>query len=91
MYIKDGIVYAGDTRHVLGVVSVRPMEGYSLMVRFTDGSQRTVDLVSLLDSPAFSPLKDKDVFNQVYVEYGVPTWCDGKIDLAPEWMFEHGL
>ena len=90
MYVKDGIAYAGEPIPILGVVSVRPLEGYKLRVRFTDGLRCTVDLSPILDSPAFMPLKDKTVFEQVYVEDGIPMWNDGDIDIAPEWLRENG-
>jgi len=25
----------------------------------------------------------------VYLDYGVPVWADGDIDLAPEYLYEH--
>jgi len=90
MYIKDGVAFAGDIRPILRVSCVRPLEGHKLKVAFSDGTQRVVDMAPLLNSFAFAPLKDAAVFNEVYVEYGVPMWCDGEIDIAPEWLQENG-
>jgi hypothetical protein len=36
-------------------------------------------------------LKDKDLFNSVYVDYGVTVWNEGTIDIAPEFLYEHGV
>ena len=91
MYFQNGIVYGGETRPILKAVLVRPMENYCLLVRFTTGESKTFDFTPLLEKPVFSRLKDTGVFNAVYLEYGVPTWCDGMIDIAPEWLYEDGI
>ena len=90
MYIKDGIAYAGDPRPILGVLSARPLEGHTLKVQFTDGTQAVVDMSPLLSGAAFAALRDKTVFDQVAVEHGIPMWREGEIDIAPEWLCEHG-
>lgn len=45
----------------------------------------------LLSSPAFAPLTDKAIFGAVYIDYGVPVWKDGDIDIAPEYLYENGV
>jgi hypothetical protein len=90
MYIVNGIAYAGNPEPLLHVENVRPLDGYNLKVRFTDGVQTVVDLSPLLTGQVFTPLKDKTVFDQVYIDNGAPAWCDGEIDIAPEWLYDHG-
>ena len=90
MYIKNGIAYAGEPMPMLKISGIRPLEDYKLWVRFNNGEIKVFDFKSELDSPAFSPLKDKAVFNSVYIDYGVPVWNDGAIDIAPEYLYEHG-
>ena len=90
MYIKDGIAYAGDAKPILSVLSARPLKGHNLKVKLSNGSQYVVNMAPLLDRPAYIPLRDMAVFSKVYVEYGVPMWCDGEIDIAPEWLLENG-
>lgn len=34
---------------------------------------------------------NKNVFNSVYIDYGVPVWNDGDIDIAPEYLYKHGI
>ncbi len=91
MYIQDGIAYAGERPKPLKVSGVRPMEDYTLWVRFSTGEAKTFDFTPLLDKPAFSPLKDKALFRSVYIDYGVPAWDDGEIDIAPEYLYENGV
>ena len=90
MYIKDNIAYADETRPVLCVLSVQPLEGHALQVRFNDGTQSIVDMSPLLPGPVFSALRDTAVFSQVYVEHGIPMWLDGEIDISPEWLRANG-
>ena len=90
MYIKDDIAYADDPTPILYVSSAHPLKGYKLQVTFSDGMRHAVDMTPLLDNPAFAPLRDKAAFDDVYVEYGVPMWCDGEIDIAPEWLRKNG-
>jgi hypothetical protein len=91
MYIKDGIAYAGDPAPLLKVSGIRPLENYKLWIRFNNGETKIFDFTRELDSPAFAPLKDKDLFNSVYIDYGVAVWNEGDIDIAPEYLYEHGV
>jgi CubicO group peptidase (beta-lactamase class C family) len=71
------------------VVSVKALPGFRLQVRFGDGSERTVDLSTLIHSPGagvFASLADSALFAQVFVEHGAVTW-PGEIDLAPDAMY----
>lgn len=91
MYIKNGIAYAGEPQQPIKVSGVRPLDGYKLWVRFTNGEAKVIDFSDLLETPAFSPLKDQRVFNGVYIDYGVTVWDDGNIDIAPEYLYENGI
>ncbi len=72
------------------VSGVRPLDGHRLWIRFNTGETKIFDFNPLLDEPAFAPLKDRDVFNEVYIDYGVTVWNDGNIDIAPEYLYENG-
>ena len=37
---------------------------------------------------AFEPLKDEEVLKNMSVFHGVITWMDGKIDIAPETVYQ---
>lgn len=91
MYIKDGIAYAGEKAPAIKVSGIRPMENYVLWIRFSTGEARVFDLKPLLDSPAFAPLKDKAVFQGVYIDYGVAVWMDGDVDIAPEYLYQNSI
>lgn len=91
MYIVDGIAYAGEKTPSIKVKSVRPLDGYKLWLRFSTNEEKVFDLTPLLEMPVFAPLKDKALFNNVYVDLGVPVWMNGEIDLAPEKLYAEGI
>ena len=92
MYINDRIVYADDygKTKLINVTSARPLDNYVLLLRFNTGENKTFDFSPKLKTDAFSRLRDKSIFNSVYVEHGVPKWLDGEIDIAPEYLYEYG-
>lgn len=90
MYIIDGIAYTGEQKPPLKVCGIRPQEGHKLWVRFTTGEAKVFDFSPLLDKPAFRDLRDEQLFYQVYIDFGVPVWKDGDIDISPEYLYENG-
>jgi hypothetical protein len=89
MYVKDGIAYAENPAPEIRLVSIRALPDYRLWLRFSDGQPRLFDFTPMLDKPCYEPLKDAVAFSQVYLDYGVPVWADGEIDLAPEHLYEY--
>ncbi len=91
MYIIDGIVYAGEKQPAIKISGVRPLPDYKLWLRFNTGEAKVFDFKPLLDFPAFAPLKDVELFNGVYIDYGVTVWQNGDIDIAPERLYNDGV
>lgn len=91
MYIRNGIAYAGEEKAPLKVCGIRAMEDYRLWVRFNTGEAKVFDFSTQLAAPAFAPLRDKAIFDSVYIDYGIPVWDDGNIDIAPEYLYAHGV
>ena len=74
------------------VVSVEPLPGMCLRVKFIDGTSGEVRLQRFLESPqvngtVFEPLRDPNVFRQVDVQLGAVVWPSGA-DLAPDSMYD---
>ncbi|MCD8215267.1 MAG: DUF2442 domain-containing protein [Clostridiales bacterium] len=88
MYILNGIVYAGEPTESLKVAGVKPLQNRMLLITFSTGETRLFD-TTILTGKCFEPLNDEDIFNSVYVDYGVVTWKDGEIDCSPEFMYEN--
>ena len=91
MYTINGIVYAGEAKPPIKVSGVRPLDDYKLWIRFSTGEVKIFDFSKELSSPAFTPLKDKELFRSVYIDYGVTVWNNGEIDIAPEYLYDHGV
>lgn len=91
MYIVDGIAYAGEQTPQIKVSGIRPLPDHKLWVRFQTGEAKIFDFKPLLESPAFRPLADESVFRGVYIDYGVPVWNDGDIDISPETLYLDGV
>lgn len=91
MFIIDGIAYA-DTNprgQETAVQAVKPLDDMMMIVTFKTGEKRLYDATQLLAYPAFQPLKNEAVFKGARVEYGIVTWDEGRIDIAPETMYEN--
>jgi hypothetical protein len=58
---------------------------YTVRIMFADGEVRDVDITPLLDTPAFSPLRDPALFEQVKIDEqtGTIVW-PGDVDLDPD-------
>lgn len=73
--------------------SVKAMEfaeDYIIHLTFEDGSRKAFDCSELLTEPVYWQLNDKRFFQQAAALYGTVRWND-EIDIAPEYLYEHGI
>lgn len=91
MCIIDEIAYAGEKTPPIKVSGIRPMDGHKLWIRFNTGEAKIFDFSPLLSFPAFAPLKDVALFSGVYIDYGVPVWSEGAIDISPAELYKNGV
>ncbi|HLT48662.1 MAG TPA: DUF2442 domain-containing protein [Rubricoccaceae bacterium] len=79
------------TISLLYLTVVQHVRDYVLEVTFNDGSVREMDLADELYGPVFEPLRDPELFAQVYLdeETRTVTWPNGA-DLSPEFLHEVG-
>jgi hypothetical protein len=79
------------------VSTVEPLEGYTVRLRFTDGTVKEIDLSAYLHGPIFEPIRNSvDVFRSVRVDPELETivWDNGAdidpdvlyLGLRPAWM-----
>jgi len=71
------------------VIEVKYVNGYTVWLRFEDGTEGEVDLASELHGQVFEPLQDPTYFARVRVnpDTGTIEWPNGA-DLAPEFLYE---
>jgi hypothetical protein len=73
------------------LTEAKPLGGYTVRVRFEDGTIAEVDLSYLLDyGGVFEPLRDLDFFRQLRAdpEAGTIVWPN-EADIAPETLYAH--
>lgn len=70
------------------MVAVIARPAHTVRIVFADGEVRDVDIAPLLNTPAFSPLRDPAVFEQVKVDEqtGTIAW-PGDVDLDPDVIY----
>ena len=76
---------------LLDVTHAQYKEGYQLILTFENGERKLVDLKNRLEGPIFEPLKDLNMFKQVFVDKNLGTiaWPNGA-DKAPETLYQIG-
>lgn len=74
---------------MLRVVDVDYIKGYELLVTFSDGNKKIVDLMPYLTGEVFGELLDRDKFIQYGLTHVTIEWANGA-DLAPEFLYEIG-
>lgn len=64
---------------LIDVVGVKPLGGYSLLIRFSDSCEGERDFSDLFDhdGPMVEPLRDPGFFARVFVDDGVLAWPNG--------------
>jgi hypothetical protein len=69
---------------MIDVVSVQPLGGYRLRIRFSDGAVGIHDFsaTAAREGEMVRPLKDQAFFARVFVELGALAWPNG-FDLDP--------
>ena len=77
---------------LLHVTAVECMVPRTLRVWFDDNTVKDVDLTDELWGEVFTPLRDPEFFQQVFVnpETGTVEWPNGA-DLAPSFLHERGV
>lgn len=72
----------------LHILEAKHVRDYVVWLKFSDGADGEVDLVSELDGPVFGPLRDVEQFKCLSVARHTLTWPNGA-DFAPEFLREH--
>ena len=85
-----GALPLGSPEPCPDVVSVRPLEGFRLRLRFEDGTEGDVDVAAIVRefTGVFEPVQEAEYFRTVRVDrrLGTICWPNGA-DIAPETLF----
>ena len=88
MFINNGFVYGGEPNESIRVEKVQVLNDMIMLVTFNSGETRLFD-ASILEGDVYKPLTDETIFTNCIVDHGVPTWCNGDIDCAPEFIYNN--
>lgn len=88
MFIKNDIVYASQITKDLEVINFKILDYMYMIISFSNGEERVFDATCLLEYPVYQPLKDEKIFNAVEIRNGTLSWCNNKIDIAPEMLYK---
>jgi hypothetical protein len=75
------------------IQAVEPLEKFKVHLKFTDGTQKDIDLEPYLHGPIFEPLRnDPALFRSVRVdkELGTIVWDNGA-DMDPDVLYDSSL
>jgi Protein of unknown function (DUF2442). len=75
--------------NMVDVTEARYVSGYTIWLRFEDGTEGEIDLSDELHGPVFEPLRDQAYIARLRVnpDTGTVEWPNGA-DLAPEFLYE---
>lgn len=75
---------------LIRVQTIEPKEKFTVLVQFTDGSQKQIDLEPYLHGPIFEPIRNNiSEFHAMFVDEGTITWPNGA-DIDPDVLY-YGL
>lgn len=91
MRILNDIAYADEKEVALSVMQVKILDDLYMLVTFSTGEQRVFDATTLLEMPAFTPLKDPTIFASAAVHRGILTWNHGQLDIGTEALYDRSF
>ena len=78
---------------LIWITAAKVLEVHKLHLTFNNGACKVFDFAQVLAKgmPIFEPLKNLTVFRNIVLDGWTVTWQDGTIDIAPEYLYEHGV
>jgi len=73
----------------LEVKNAKYLNDFKVLLEFSDGVKKTVDLENELNDNIFKPLRDKKYFKKFSIVFNTIEWDNGA-DFAPEFLYEIG-
>lgn len=74
-------------KKLVSVTEARYVSGHLLRVRFSDGTEKTIDFSPWLDGEVFESLRDVRLFKKFFISGGTVCWPNGA-DVAPETLHQ---
>jgi hypothetical protein len=79
------------TKNIIEITKVKPMDNYTLFLRFSNGKSGKVNIAKLIPFKGiFKNLKEKRYFRTVLLNSDIGTICwKNGADLAPSYLYEN--
>lgn len=74
-------------RYLPEVSRAKRVKGFVIATRFSDGTEKHIDISQWFTGPVFEALKDPKFFAKFFLEGGTLAWPNG-VDIAPEALYE---
>lgn len=74
----------------VGIIKVKPLNDFRLLLKFDNGEEKYFDMKPYLDTGIFKDLKDLNLFNTVRVSFDSIEWANGA-DLDPEEIYKFSI
>ena len=72
------------------VKSVKPLEGFKLLLGFANGEHKVFDVTPYLGVGKFAELRDPSLFSSVAVKFDSIEWAN-HVDIDPEFLYEKSV
>jgi hypothetical protein len=72
------------------VKSVKPIEGFKLLLGFSNGEKKLFDVSPYLGVGKFVELQDASLFSSVAVKFDTIEWAN-HLDIDPEFLYEKSV
>ena len=77
---------------LIWVTAAEYLGGHKLRLSFNDGSRKVFDFSPLIKKfPLYRGLEPTEKFKDFTVTDWTVSWENGEIDIAPEYLYEHGV
>jgi hypothetical protein len=73
------------------LTSITPLGNYRLACQFDNGVEKVADITQYLQSEAFRPLQNVDLFKTVENKEYYVEWLDGEVDLSADTLWHIGV
>jgi hypothetical protein len=65
---------------------IRSIDEFRIDVEFTNGEIRQFDVFQLMHYPIYQSIREKNIFDQVYINSGVVQWPN-EVDISPDRLY----
>lgn len=76
---------------LIWITSAEYLGDYRLKLTFNDGAVKIFDGKDIVKKPLYQSLQSLSTFQQFELDDWTVSWENGKIDIAPEYLYENAI